>query len=390
MSGGHILTMAEKMRVLFLIDSLKMGGAERITVALLPHFTDITPVICTLHDEDSPLLAGLSGMESYSVHAKKLLDREAIRRLFALVATLRIDVIHAQLQHATILAALLGRHLGIPVVTTRHVMVDTITKPRERLIVGMERLATRYGVDTVIYVSQAALEAHRQQANLGSVTREVIYNGIGMDAFTEIPRSETQHLREKLGFPADKPIVTMVGVMRPGKGHSVLLDAAKGLPDHHFVLVGDGDAQFSKAIIAQATALSNVQLLGKRMDIPDILAASDIFVLPSDNEALPTVLIEAGAAALPVIATRVGGIAEIIEEGETGLLIEVQNPGQLADAIRQLTQAPERARSMGEAARCSVSERFSIGRQVDLLTELYQRVMRAEASHPSIQLKVVR
>ncbi|MDQ7036282.1 MAG: hypothetical protein Q9P01_16055 [Anaerolineae bacterium] len=105
--------MTRKLRVLYCIDSLKMGGAERITAALMPHLTDITPIICTLYDHESPLKQQVESIPSVNLDAKRLIDLSAFRHFLRVIKDERIDVIHAQLQHATIFASLAQSLRGI-------------------------------------------------------------------------------------------------------------------------------------------------------------------------------------------------------------------------------------------------------------------------------------
>jgi glycosyltransferase involved in cell wall biosynthesis len=130
------------------------------------------------------------------------------------------------------------------------------------------------------------------------------------------------------------------------------------------------------ALHLQAAGLRNVYFAGTRKDIPDILSAADLLVLPSDSEALPTVLIEAGAAGLPVIASTVGGVKEIVEDGRTGILIPPRDPAALASAIQRLLADHALMRRMGEQARQSIQERFTLQRQAQQLTALYRQVLK--------------
>ena len=361
-------------RVLYLIDSLKMGGAERITVTLLPFFKDITPIACTLYDHDSPLKDRLleTGIPLLNVGAGRLADPGAHARFLKLISDEKIDVIHAQLQHATVFASIARRVRNVPVVVTRHVVEDDMTTNKRSRLAKAERIAIRFGVDKLVSVSKAALDAYRPVVGLSEAKCDVIYNGIDLERF-QIDDDKSS-LRKSLAFPQDKLIVTMVGVMRRGKGQTVAIEAAKKLPDVHFVFVGDGE--LADDLKAQAADLTNVQFMGTRTDISEILNASDIFILPSDLEALPTVLIEAGAAGLPVVASDVGGVGEIVQDEETGLLIPPRNPSALAEKIAVLAENPERMTQMGQAAFERVNANFTLQKQAESLSALYRSLIR--------------
>lgn len=356
-----------KLKVLFLIDNLKMGGAERITVSLLPHFQQIEPVVSTLHDHDSPLLSMLGPIPFRPLHATRLLDPKAFRRFIRLLDEEQFAVIHAQLQHATVFAALANRFRGIPVVTTRHVIFDDKSTWKSSLRVRMEQLATRIGVERVIYVSKAALEAHQRSFAYPDKRRLVIHNGIEIEQFlsSKTPKSA----RLALGLKPDAQTITLIGVMRPGKGHSAAIALAREIPDTELLLVGDG--QLAEGLRQEANAMPNVHFLGARKDIADILAATSVLILPSESEALPTVLLEAGAASVPVVATHVGGIPEAVVDGETGFLVPSGNWAKLTEKVRFLLDNPAIAELMGRKASQFVAEHFSIERQVMALTALY-------------------
>jgi glycosyltransferase involved in cell wall biosynthesis len=202
---------------------------------------------------------------------------------------------------------------------------------------------------------------------------QTIYNGIEPDRFG--PAEDKIALRAALGLPVESPQVTMIGVMRPGKGHDRFIDAARQLPGIHFVLVGDGNPSYRAELEARAQGLEDrIHFLGQRMDVPAILSASELVVLPSDNEALPTVLIEAGASALPVVATSVGGVPEIVQDGVTGILIPPRDPTALAQAIRRLVDDPALLQTMGRSAYEWVHARFTLPDQAEATTHLYEAV----------------
>jgi glycosyltransferase involved in cell wall biosynthesis len=361
--------LSEKLRVLYVIDNLKMGGAERITVALMPFLTEITPIICTLYDRDSPLYQQLGATKHIALHGKRLADPPAFLRFLQVLKNERIDVIHAQLQHATVFAAAGQLLSGIPYVVTRHVVTDDVSTHKKWRFVVAENFALR-STKKLIYVSDATSKHHQQMLKMAEARYMTIYNGIDLTHFqSQKPR---KIVAQELGFPTDKPLVVMVGVMRPGKGHTVVIDAARQLPHVNFLLAGDGESAAS--IKDYAAGMENVIFLGTRPDVPTILNAVDMLVLPSDMEALPTVLIEAGAASLPAIASAVGGVAEIIVDGLTGIIIPPQNPAALVQAIQRLIADPALAEGMGKAAFERIQTTFTLENQARTLTALYHQV----------------
>jgi L-malate glycosyltransferase len=366
--------MTRPLRVLYLIDAMRMGGAERITAALFPYLDRerVTPILCTLHRRrESDLIKTIGEVEYIDLGSKRLIDPTAIQRLINIIKERQIDVIHAQLQDATVFAALARVFTHTPIVITRHLMEDDRKNIRRRLRNRVERFTISSSVARVISVSFAALEAYVQKLQLPRERFTTVYNGIDLERFK--PDADKPTMRKQLNLPEDKPLIAMVGVMRGAKGHDVAIEAARKLPNAHFLLIGDGAQR--PEYEEQAKGLTNVHFLGQRMDVPDILSASDILILPSDMEALPTVLIEAGAAALPCVSSDVGGASEIVKDGETGILIPPRNPEALATALQRLLDNPTMAQEMGKRAREVVLLRFTLSQQANALASLYETVV---------------
>ncbi|MEP6593275.1 MAG: glycosyltransferase [Acidobacteriota bacterium] len=183
-----------------------------------------------------------------------------------------------------------------------------------------------------------------------------------------------------------RPIRTVITVanLRPEKSHEALLEAAAALapthPDLRFQIVGDGPRR--QALEARAAALGlggSVHFLGHRDDVPALLAAADLFVLPSRSEAFPNGVIEAMAAGLPVVACAVGGLVDLIEPGTTGLLVPPGDAAALAAAIARLAGDAVEAASLGRAARLAVRQRYSFDRMVGSFEDLYRTGLGAAA-----------
>lgn len=356
-----------KRRILYCIDSLKMGGAERISVALLPFMTEIEPIICTLYDEASPLTSQLGDIRHIQLGATRLADPMAIIRYIKILRQEKIDLIHAQLIHGTVMSSLAGLVTGIPFVITRHVVEDDLTTRKKRRMVFAENLASRRA-NKIVYVSEAQRKRYLEIHDYNKDKTQVIYNGLDLKRFDKDSQPE-------MPVNGNRPIVLMVGVVRPGKGHPVAIDAARLVPEADFLLVGDGDADLFAEYQAKAQDLENVYFLGTRSDVPDLMLACDMVILPSDIEALPTVLIEAGAARKASVATRVGGIPEIVLDGETGILIEPRDADGLAKAIQTLIRDPKTLADMGLKARQHIEAHFSLEGQSSNLVSLYDEIL---------------
>ncbi|NDJ86727.1 MAG: glycosyltransferase family 4 protein [Chloroflexi bacterium] len=369
------------MRVFVMVSSLAMGGAERNIVSILPRLQR-TGIDCRLvslnRRRDGPLAEHLEhhGIERFDLAARRMLDPPAWRRFAQLVRDQEPDLVHAHDLDTTIYAAITRRRLGLPAVMTRHVIEEPHGVLRANIRAGAALMAARYGFDRIITVSEAVRQRFSRLARIPVSRIETIYNGIDFTPFSvQYDRVAT---RAALGLGADVPVVIMVAVFRPQKGHEVLFDAIprlqEAVPDVQIVLAGDGDLRPQLTLLAQPYG-DTVRFLGQRIDIPALLAASDVLVLPSWQEALPTVLIEAGGAGLPAVATDVGGAAEIIQDGQTGYIVPPGAVDSIAERLITLLQAPEHAATMGQLARKRVSAMFSIERQVQHTVALYERVL---------------
>jgi L-malate glycosyltransferase len=199
-----------------------------------------------------------------------------------------------------------------------------------------------------------------------------IANGIDLARFGAAePAAPASRDRSK-----NRRVITTVANLRPGKGHDVLLKAAarvvRRVPDVQFQIVGDGPRRRELEHLASALRISaQVSFLGHRDDVPAVLEQSDIFAFPSFMEASPNAVIEAMAAGLPIVATRVGGIPEVVEHERNGLLVPPGDDRALASAILRLIERPELATQLADAARQTVHGRFSFDRMVNEFQELF-------------------
>ncbi len=218
--------------------------------------------------------------------------------------------------------------------------------------------------------------AHRVVANSRAAAARL--------ALERLPRGRIRHIANGVDVGAvpagrsERPIRRFITVanLRPEKAHERLLAAAKRVlserRDMEFQIVGDGRRRAELQRLASALGVSGqVQFLGHREDVSDLLGEADVFILPSRSEAFPNAVIEAMAAGLPVVACAVGGLLELVEEGRTGRLVPPDDETALAAALLDLASAPDRARAMGRAARAFVEARFSFERMTSSFEELY-------------------
>jgi len=215
----------------------------------------------------------------------------------------------------------------------------------------------------IICVSRAAQEAVCAHVPAAREKTLIIGNGVDAERFRSLP--DRAAARREAGLPEDGYVIGTIGRLHPVKGHGDLLAAlarlaqANGAPPH-LVIAGPAPEEEKARLLERARAEGVehlLHLLGHREDVPDLLAAMDVFTLPSLSEGMPNALLEAMAAGKPVVATRVGGSAELVSDGETGLLVPPGAPEALAEVLAGLRADPARAARLGEAARAAVAPR---------------------------------
>ncbi len=303
-----------------------------------------------------------------------------IRDILRLAHRERVDLIHAHLPDQNFYAAVAGALSHRPTVVTYHGDLQLTGPGCHRR--GFKRWFVRRGATMTVAVSQYLRES-LLQARFPSVRTTCIYNGIDTSRFT---RALPCNVRAELGCADRVPLVGMVANLRGSKNYEVFVQAAALVAsvfgDARFVAVGDIDTQIGARVSALLNSLSLTDkfiLLGFRSDIPEVLAALDVFVLSSTHEGFSIATVEAMAAAKPVVVTRSGGPQEIVESGRTGVLVAPNDPNALAEAICGILGQPDRAAFLASNARASVEARFSIARMMESYEQLYARLLGFEA-----------
>lgn len=371
------------LRVAYLIDSLGHGGAETLLVRYLEAVPalGVHPHVVVIQERDGNPMAGpirALGVPLTTLAIDRLRRPGALDAVTRAIADTGADLVHTQLEFANILGTLAARRLGIPAVATLHTLDRPRPWSRDAVRYRLMARVLRHRSSSVLAVSASAARhfARASGAEPRSVT--TLHNGIDLRPYAA-EATDAGDIRAEIGIPATARIVLTVAVLRPAKGIADMIDALPALvaahPDVHYVVAGDGEAR--AALTSQAAARGvgdRVHLLGHRDDIPALLAAANAFVLPSHTEALPTVIIEALAAGVPVVATDVGGVPEMVDHGISALLVPARSPDRLADAVSRILSSPLQARAMATAGRRTAAERFDVGRQAGRLVAEYRRL----------------
>lgn len=363
------------MKVLHVLDSFSFGGAEQLVASLgASPAPGLTMAVASLapagvgRDAMLPRLEA-AGLAPVHLGVRRLADPVGLARLVHHLRRSDADVVHAHLGYAATVVPVAARLAGVPCVATLHHVpqdLSRVERLKERLSV---RVPARLG--RLVLVSHAARHEFARRHGPATPSWRVIHNGVDLARFPDDAEAAEQ---------ADRPPTWLaVAALRRPKGHLELLEAwARLVTDHpgaRLLIAGDGPER--GAVQSAITGLGldrEVELLGSRDDIPSLLRQVDGVVSASHTEALPTALIEASAAGLPVVATAVGGTGEVVLDGTTGLLVPPHSPEGLAEALAELVDDRARRVDFGRAGRLHAEGVFAMQPWVDNLLDLYQEV----------------
>jgi len=365
--------------VLHLITELCPAGAQTALVNLLSRTNSekFSPsVACLFNGEgEIPERIRSMGITVTDLEMSSKASLGAVGRLRHLLKRESPLILHLWLFHAVFLGRLLGRFQGVPIIVTSRRSERLGSDLRERLNRWSQGLS-----DCTIAVSEAVRKVEIQTGGTSPERVVTIHNGVNADLFRPKEKAEAARAREELKIPEGALVMGAVGRLHPAKGYSDLLKALVSVrnqfPGVILLIVGEGELHQELEARSQALGLGGcVIFTGSRVDVADILPAIDLLVLSSWWEGLPNSLLEGMAGELPVVATRVGGIPEVVDDGESGLLVEPRNPMALADACVELLRDPRLREEMGRRGRRRVEERFTVESCVGQTERLYDSLL---------------
>jgi glycosyltransferase involved in cell wall biosynthesis len=364
---------ATKTRIVLLSTSLGMGGADRqilyLAHALLDHNYEVRLVSMTPLEEMGRE-ALVQGLPIMSLDMKRgRADWQAFQRLVSLLQDWQPHLLTSFMYHANLLGRLAGKWTGVPLIVTSIRSERTGGPSRDwlmRLTNWMDHCCTTN--------SQEVANSLRKRGLLSSRKLRVIPNGVDVAALAAPPGARDR-VRSELGIAPTEFLWLAVGRLLPQKDYATLLEAFRPLAGAPARLLIAGRGPLLAELQQQAERLgiaSQVSFLGVRNDVAALLAAADGFVLSSAWEGMPNVVMEALAAATPVVATQVGGVAELVEPGRSGLLAQPENPVDLSQAMgRLMTLSVEERRQMGRSGREHVAANYSLRAMADRWMTLY-------------------
>lgn len=364
------------MKVAHVIDKLGWGGAQK----LLMTFTEtasrrgIDTLVISLmpysQKTDIPQRLRDGGAEVIELSYHKLYDPRTVPALISLLKEERVDVVHTHLSHSNIFGCMAAKIVNIPVVATLHNTRITQTG-KLNLRPKLEHYCLRNLTSRVIAVGENVASVYRPF--LRNDVLDIIPNSVSFAE--EITLQEKNVIRIDLTGSSDRILVLAVGRLQLQKGYYDMLTAFaqvhKQYPNAFLVIVGVGYLLDSLKEYSQSLGiLDHVRFLGARGDVPQLLAAADVFVNSSHWEGLSIAMLEAMAAGLPVVATSVGD-AEILLSCGGGLLVEAKNPETFARALESLISNPEKMRDMGRVACEYMKKNYTADPWLDKLLACY-------------------
>jgi glycosyltransferase involved in cell wall biosynthesis len=376
--------MPAPLRVVVIIDDLRIGGAQRVIAqearALHPGRVAFHVVALAEHSGPSfvPDLAARSVPVSYAP-GRGLLDPRRIGDLARLLRRLRPDLVHTHLTYANVAGSIAARLAHRRSIASLH-NIDVNQHKHAAAKRWLEACTLRWAADRIIIVAEGGRRLTARNYHMPAGRLVALPNGFD-PATVRLPDGyDRSAARRALGVEPGQPLISVVARLDPSKGHDVLFQAATALRSRHararYLLIGAGPAEgVLRRQVDRLGLVGEVEFLGVRQDVPAIVAASDLFVLPSRNEGLSQALLEAMALGTPVVATDVGGTADVVQAERTGWLVPPDHAMVLACAIDAALSRPARARTYAEAARQLVVREFNLGLHAARLEALYRSVL---------------
>ena len=378
--------------VVYVIGTLDRGGAERQVMELatrLDRKRFAAHVFCLsvggpmqpeVKAAGIPVtVIGFRGFRIFSRPWRPWVGWRGMIRLVQALRAVRPTIVHGYLFWAYILGTIAARLTRVPIVIASRRGLGTFKAGQAHYLL-LERW-TNAMTDLWVANSEAVRQDTARQEGVDPARIRVIPNGVDPDRFAGTP--DRRAVRRRLGLPEAGPLILTVSNLIHYKGHGTLFEAVPLVtrihPTARFLLAGDGPIRPEiERRIAGADLAESVRLLGERDDVPDLLRAADLLVHPSDEEGFPNAILEAMAAGLPVVATRVGGTPELVVDGVTGILVPPRSPADLAAAVSRLLADPGLARRLGTAGRERAVREFPLGRMVERTEALYTEVLRTK------------
>lgn len=365
--GTQLNNSLRRPRILHVVYSFGVGGSELLARSLVEALPRYAHGVISV-DLSGPLQQEFEdlGAPTWCAHRDQSSFFQATRAVRAAVAEFGPDVVHSHHLHELIHVLLPCLLKGVPIIHTEHERFS-LGSARHRALLRL----CAYGCRVVTGVDGSVAAFLVDSAGLRKQNVQVIHNGVDIRRFANATAD-----RQSLGLRSGGPVVGVVARLHPVKGHSVLLRAFEGVksrfPDAELLIVGDGEEKDRLIQLAGKLRIdASVAFLGSRRDIPELLAAMDVVVLPSLEEGLPLSLLEAMAAAKPIVATDVGAVSTVIRNNETGILVAPNDIGAITEAINRILSDESLQHTLSTAAQEFAAGTYSLDHAAEAYARIY-------------------
>jgi len=376
-----------KCKILYVIDNIEFGGGERV----------FSQIIRGLNKEKFEVLVASNpggifekrltevGIKINPVDMTNRYNLKTISQLKKIIKKRDVQIVHSQGGRADFFARIAAKITRVPITVSSIAMLVEgydVSLLKKGLYVLMDRWPEKY-VDKFIVLSEPLRKALIEKHKIPSEKIVKIYNGIEIEEYNpdlKELRNKMLEVREELGLKNDVPTIGAIGRLVWQKGFEYLIRAApevlKECPAARFLIVGEGPLKDKLKMISERLKIADrIFFTGFRSDVKEILTSIDVLAMPSLLEGLPMVLLEGMAMAKPIVATRIDGITEVLENGKTGLLVPAKNPQGLAAAITGILNDKAKANLFGQNARKAVKEKFSVKKMVEQTEGTYEKLL---------------
>jgi glycosyltransferase involved in cell wall biosynthesis len=371
----------QPINILHVISRLPVGGVENQLLMILRKYDrrKLCPFVCSLSDKgEIGKEIENSGIEVIPLNKlKHRFDWSIVKDIYNLIKTRNVKIVRTHQYHANLYGRLAAWLARVPCIVASVHNVYTIDRKIHRRIIN--KFLSKF-TDKVVAVSETVKRDILKYDGLTEDKVMVIYNGIDIDRFSNI---NGNLVRSKLRIPSEVPVIGTVGRLTFQKGQKYLLEAASKLKDNFpkivLLIVGDGPLKDELKDYARTLGIYNhVIFTGSQRDIPALLSAMDIFVLPSLWEGLPNALIEAMAAGKAIIATDIPPIREIINSEKIGILVPVKDSKAIGSSIELLLNNKTLTDNFGKSAKDRAFSYFNIETTVDRYINLFEGILRSK------------
>lgn len=369
-----------KAKILYLIESEDPGGAENILLSLVSFFKDKASVYVGCLKKGWTYQSLLKkGVKPILIkHGKGAFDIKLLYQLIKVIRSKHINLVHSHLFDINFYSCIAAKITGVSHVATEHGDIHHLSKQLNYRMIIKAKAISRFS-NKLVFVSRFTKDKFLEIANPKGENCAVIYNGVDLKNYQL--RVCSSKKKAEIGIKEDELIVGNVASLYPVKGQLYLLKAASlvlsQIPKARFIIVGEGPLEGELKKEASRLGISPyVKFLGFRSDVNELLKIMDVFVLCSLSEAMPLSLIEAMASGTPVVATKVGGVPEVVDDGIDGILVPRVDPEALAEKIILLIKDKEKAKLFAKNAYKKVSFRFSLNGMLQKYEHIYDTLLR--------------